>query len=222
MTKLSKKDITDISQDTSDFARKDIDKRKIIIKKPLKNLEINTDNSRLPTEQSDTTLEGNIKINHLDIEDKLNNTAKFEEPKTRHKKTPAISLKNNFIDSIKGFTQSNKNENYKKIKYPKHEGNINPSSTKNKNFEQIQNIQLPNQVDQQQMQGPNQNMAQVDQRREMPRQGYTSSGTDNSRGSGGIKNPLKMQQEIAQDVRITTSYQQYSKRHDDRNALSQD
>lgn len=60
------------------------------------------------------------------LANKYNNTTKFEESKIRHKKTPAISIKNNnFLETIKGFNYSSRNDNSKKIKYPKHEASQN-------------------------------------------------------------------------------------------------
>ena len=97
--------------------------------------------------------------------------------------------------------------NYKKL---------DPRSTKHKNYDNLNGVQLPLQPESTQIPIHN-NIGQVDQRREMPRQGYISSGTD-SKGSGNIK----IHQEIDQDISIKTSYQQNNDKNEDRNALSQD
>lgn len=66
--------------------------------------------------------------------EKYNSTAKFEESKIRHKKTPAISIKNaNFLETIKGFNYSNRNDNSQKIKYPKHDSNQSNNMVASKN-----------------------------------------------------------------------------------------
>lgn len=173
-------------KDLNEFSRKEIDKRKIIIKRPARLQEIEADeNNRIDTElESESNFDGILdKLNQNYLEEKYENLGKYEESKYRHKKTPAISL-NNFIGTIKGFPQSNKNDNLTKIKYP---ANINPnvSSTKNKNYERMNKLQVSNpEINAQQMSNT---QLQSDQRREMPRQGYTGSGAD-SKGSGGIKN----------------------------------
>ena len=96
-----------MSIDPTEFSRKDINKRKIIIKKSVKNLEIDARSSRKDTEpQDEESEEGEFSL--IISKDKYNETAKFEESKARHKKTPAISFKTGFIDTIKNFAQSNR------------------------------------------------------------------------------------------------------------------
>ena len=68
------------------------------------------------------------RLSQEEIEFLGNNTTKLEESKIRHKKNPAISIKNsNFLESIKGFNYSNRNDNGKVIKYPKHDSAQNNS-----------------------------------------------------------------------------------------------
>ena len=57
----------------------------------------------------------------IDYLDDKNSSSRLEESKIRHKKTPAISLKNNFLSAIKDLNLSNRNDAGKKIKYPKHD-----------------------------------------------------------------------------------------------------
>jgi len=228
MNKISEQDLlTQISQpplnETTEVQLKEIDKRKIIMKKSIKNLNENSEEIKTETDKGEeANFEGKTVIYLIFTESKHNNAAKLEESKIRHKKTPAIFLKNNFIDTIKGIAHSNRHDDSKKIKYPKHDANINPnvSSTKHKNYEHMNKIPLP------QPEGNstpiNNVVMQVDQRREVPRQGYTNSGTD-SKESGGIQNPLKQSQDINLDISmINPSYQQINRKPEDRNALSQD
>jgi hypothetical protein len=66
------------------------------------------------------------------VKDKYNQTEKFVEQKKGHKKTPAISLKNNFfIETIQGITHLNRNEVQRKIKYPQHDNTSNTNSNLN-------------------------------------------------------------------------------------------
>jgi hypothetical protein len=58
------------------------------------------------------------------------NTLDHQDLKTRHKKSPAI-LNSNFLETIKGFNYSNRHDNSKKIKYPKHESSQNSNVTLN-------------------------------------------------------------------------------------------
>lgn len=130
----------------ADFTRRDIDKRKIILKKG-KNILIfinkmilfsilaltNNDTSENVEDQkqemgkdSRRVMDDKKRLSQDEIdylENKYNSTQKYEESKIRHKKTPAISLKNNFLETIKGFNHSTRNEDGKKIRYPKHDSN---------------------------------------------------------------------------------------------------
>lgn len=111
----------------------------------LRKVSLNYKNSiGLQSKQSDENLDNHVfedpsqlKISHNkhkrlsqeEIEFLGNNTAKLEESKIRHKKNQAISIKNsNFLESIKGFNYSNRNDNGKVIKYPKHDSAQNNSN----------------------------------------------------------------------------------------------
>ena len=96
-----------MSIDPTEFSRKDIDKRKIIIKKSVKNLEIDASSSRKDTKpQDEESEEGRdfclsfLKINTMELQILRNRELDIN-------KTPAISFKTGFIDAMKNFTQSN-------------------------------------------------------------------------------------------------------------------
>lgn len=62
---------------------------------------------------------------------------------------------------------------------------------------------------------------QVEQRREIPRQGYAGSNAG-SNGSGGIPHPSSRPHEQEKEVMKDPSYHQTKNKEGDRNALSQD
>ena len=146
------------------------------------------------------------------LANKYNNTTKFEESKIRHKKTPAISIKNNnFLETIKGFNYSSRNDNSKKIKYPKHESSQNSNMVgSNLIYLILKGLQSTGTIDQlsntpmnhqetSQSRGIPSGVLRTDLRREDPLQGFANSNKGSS-GSGGIPNTHSHMSEIDKDM----------------------
>jgi len=122
------------SREDIDFSRrKEIDRKRIILKKGMTNprITIGTRNRPFNGDPESRTFENDLstrvvkdkskRLSQEEINSWMENNnisgIKYEESKIRHKKSPAM-LNNQFLDTIKGFSHSNRNDNSKKIKYP--------------------------------------------------------------------------------------------------------
>ena len=89
-------------------------------------------------------------------------------------------------------------------------------------FEKIPNNQNNNLAENTPNMGISNGMGQTEQRREVPRQGFTNS-NPGSNGSGGAPHPSSRPPENEKEVTLNNpSYNQTKNKQDDRNALSQD